>query len=68
MSFRDFSKNLSSEIENLFATLGNNNLPEDTRRLDQSVNFDQLMESIKNCDAQELKSKSPATQATKDKN
>ena len=48
MTFKDFSKNLSGEIENLFATLGNNNLPEESRRLDQSVNFDELMQRIKN--------------------
>lgn len=51
MTFRAFSKNLSSEIENLFATLGNNNLPEDVQRLDQTVNFDDLMQRIKNLDA-----------------
>ena len=34
MSLRDLSKNLSSELENLFANLGNSNLPEQAQRLD----------------------------------
>lgn len=54
MKFKDFSKNLSSEIENLFATLGDNNLPEEARRLDQSVNFDDMMQRIKNAKVDEV--------------
>lgn len=58
MSFRDFSKTLSDEIENLFAHLGDNQLPEDAHRLDQSVNFDDIMARIKNLDATEDQPKS----------
>ncbi len=53
MKFKDFSKNLSSEIENLFAQLGDNNLPEDSHRLDQTVNIDDIMARIKNLDLDE---------------
>ncbi len=53
MKFKDFSKNLSSEIENLFSQLGDNNLPEDGRRLDQTVNIDDIMTRIKNLDLDE---------------
>ncbi len=50
MKFREFSKNLSSEIENLFATLGDNCLPEDAHRLDQSVPIADILERVKNLD------------------
>lgn len=50
MAFKDFSKSLSSEIENLFATLGDNNLPEASHRLDKTVPFDEIMEQLKNSD------------------
>ena len=52
MSFRDFSKNLSSEIENLFATLGDNNSPEDGHRLDNSVSIEEMLERVKNLDTE----------------
>ncbi len=50
MTFRDFSKNLSSEIENLFATLGDSNLPEDAHRLDDTVSIDEMLERVKSLD------------------
>jgi len=50
MKFRDFSKNLSNEIENLFATLGDNQLPEDAHRLDESISMDDFMKKIKEMD------------------
>lgn len=62
MSFRDFSKNLSSEIENLFATLGDSNLPEEAHRLDKNieqakldaaVDIQQIWERVKTLDVQE---------------
>lgn len=51
MKFREFSKNLSSEIENLFATLGDSCLPEDAHRLDETVSIQEIMERVKNLDA-----------------
>lgn len=51
MTFRDFSKNLSDEIENLFATIGGSCLPEDAHRLDEGLSFQALMERVKNMDA-----------------
>lgn len=56
MSFRDFNKNLSSEIENLFATLGDADLPEEQCRLDESfesVSIQDLLDKIKNVDSSE---------------
>ena len=53
MTFKDFSKNLSSEIENLFATLGDSNLPENAHRLDQTINIDDILARMKNLDATE---------------
>ncbi len=50
MKFREFSKNLSSEIENLFATLGDNCLPEEAHRLDDTVAIQDILERIKNLD------------------
>lgn len=50
MKFRAFSKNLSSEIENLFSSLGDDSPSENLERLDQTVNFDDLMARIKNLD------------------
>lgn len=50
MKFRDFSKNLSSEIENLFATLGDASLPEEAHRLDQSFSIQEILERVKNMD------------------
>lgn len=35
MSLCDFSKNLSAELENLFANLGDSNIPEEAHRLDE---------------------------------
>jgi hypothetical protein len=51
MKFRDFSKNLSDEIENLFATMGDNCLPEDAGRLDDCFSMADLMERLKKLDA-----------------
>lgn len=48
MKFRDFSKNLSDEIENLFATMGDSNLPEQTQRLDQTICIEEMLERVKN--------------------
>ncbi len=53
MKFKDFSKNLSGEIENLFATLGDSQLPEDAHRLDKSISIEDFMKKIKNMDPQE---------------
>lgn len=50
MKFREFSKNLSSEIENLFATLGDNCLPEDAHRLDETVSIQDILERMKSLD------------------
>lgn len=50
MKFREFSKNLSSEIENLFATLGDSCLPEEAHRLDESVSIKEMLERAKNLD------------------
>lgn len=50
MKFRDFSKNLSSEIENLFATLGDSCLPEEAHRLDQTVRIEEILEKMKTLD------------------
>lgn len=50
MKFRDFSKNLSGEIENLFATLGDSQLPEDAHRLDETISIDDFMAKIKSMD------------------
>ena len=50
MKFREFSKNLSSEIENLFATLGDNCLPEDAHRLDETVSIQDILERVKKLD------------------
>lgn len=51
MKFREFSKNLSSEIENLFATLGDNCLPEEAHRLDESaISIQEILERVKNLD------------------
>jgi hypothetical protein len=50
MKFREFSKNLSSEIENLFATLGDNCLPEDAHRLDETISIQDILERVKNLD------------------
>jgi hypothetical protein len=52
MKFREFSKNLSSEIENLFATLGDNCLPEEAHRLDESVSIQEILERVKNLDTE----------------
>lgn len=52
MKFRDFSKNLSDEIENLLATIGDNCVPEDANRLDDCVSIQELIERIKNLDIQ----------------
>lgn len=65
MSFRGFSKNLSDEIENLFANLGDNNSPEKVTRLDKCVkakskgaadetlDMDALWERIKTLDVED---------------
>ncbi|MCR6652241.1 MAG: hypothetical protein NVV73_12420 [Cellvibrionaceae bacterium] len=50
MKFREFSKNLSSEIENLFATLGDNCLPEEAHRLDHEFSIQEMLERVKNLD------------------
>lgn len=60
MKFRDFNKNLSSEIENLFATIGDTRLPEDAHRLDgeeahrldECVDIRDLLERVKNLEPQ----------------
>lgn len=57
MKFREFSKNLSHEIENLFATLGDNCLPEDSHRLDDSVSIQDILERVKNLDLDETHTK-----------
>lgn len=62
MKFREFSKNLSSEIENLFATLGDNCLPEEAHRLDHSFSIQEMLERVKNLD---VDSDTPSADATK---
>lgn len=57
MKFREFSKNLSSEIENLFATLGDSCLPEEAHRLDESVSIKEMLERVKNLDTETEASK-----------
>lgn len=51
MKFREFSKHLSSEIENLFATIGDNSLPEDAHRLDETVSIQEILERMKNSES-----------------
>ncbi len=53
MTFRDFSKNLSDEIENLFANLGDSCLPEEAHRLDQTISIEEIMERVKSLDTLE---------------
>lgn len=60
MKFREFSKNLSSEIENLFATLGDNSLPEEAHRLDESVSIKEILERLKNLDTTSEDAAKPA--------
>lgn len=60
MKFREFSKNLSSEIENLFATLGDSCLPEEAHRLDESVSIQEILERVKNLDAETESPNKPA--------
>lgn len=60
MKFREFSKNLSSEIENLFATLGDNCLPEEAHRLDHSFSIQELLERVKNLDTNTESDAKPA--------
>jgi hypothetical protein len=60
MKFREFSKNLSSEIENLFATLGDSCLPEEAHRLDESVSIQEILERVKNLDTETESSNKPA--------
>ncbi len=60
MKFRDFSKNLSSEIENLFATLGDASLPEEAHRLDQSFSIQEILERVKNLDTDDQTHTKPA--------
>ena len=60
MKFREFSKNLSSEIENLFATLGDSCLPEEAHRLDESVSIQEMLERVKNLDTEIESSSKPA--------
>lgn len=50
MTFRDFSKHLSDELENLFATLGDSNLPEEASRLDNTVSVEEMIEKARNLD------------------
>lgn len=50
MKFGAFNRNLASEIENLFSALGDDSTSEDLERLDQTVNFDDIMARIKNLD------------------
>lgn len=59
MAFRDFNKNLSTEIENLFASISGSESPDDAKRLDQSaddvllgpeVDIQQILERIRNLD------------------
>jgi hypothetical protein len=52
MKFREFSKNLSSEIENLFATLGDNCLPEEAHRLDETISIQDILERVKKLDTE----------------
>jgi hypothetical protein len=59
MKFREFSKSLSSEIENLFATLGDNCLPEEAHRLDHEFSIQDMLERVKNLDI-ESDAKSPS--------
>lgn len=60
MKFREFSKNLSSEIENLFATLGDSCLPEEAHRLDESVSIKEILERVKNLDIETESPNKPA--------
>lgn len=60
MKFREFSKNLSSEIENLFATLGDSCLPEEAHRLDESVSIKEILERVKNLDTETEPQNKPA--------
>lgn len=50
MKFRGFSKNLSDEVENLFANLGGEPSAEQTHRLDDEVCIADMLERIKNLD------------------
>ncbi len=61
MSLRDLSKNLSSELENLFANLGDSNLPEHAHRLDdqkeneagcEAVDISGIMARMKQADGE----------------
>lgn len=60
MKFREFSKNLSSEIENLFINLGDSCLPEEAHRLDESVSIQEILERVKNLDVESDSGKNPA--------
>lgn len=50
MKFRGFSKDLSDQIENLFATIGGSSAPEDAHRLDEYAYVKDLIERAKNLD------------------
>ena len=59
MAFRDFNKNLSIEIENLFANISGSESPDNAKRLDEcaddvllgpEVDIQQILERIRNLD------------------
>lgn len=61
MAFRDFNKNLSIEIENLFANISGSESSEDAKRLDESadeillgpeVDIQAILERIRNLDTE----------------
>lgn len=51
MKFRSMSKDLSAELENLFATLGHGAVPEETERLDPAPCVQAILERMKSLDA-----------------
>lgn len=64
MTFRDFSKNLTQELEKVLANLGDSTLPEKAHRLDhqqsgnetsENVDISAILERMKNLDSQDSK-------------
>ncbi|MBC6905711.1 hypothetical protein DWB84_09610 [Saccharophagus sp. K07] len=65
MKFREFSKNLSDEIENLFVNLGGSCLPEEAHRLDETVSIQDILERVKNLDIDTDKVTDPSKPASR---
>lgn len=61
MRFREFSKSLSDEIENLIESLGEKYQPEEADKLDQSVPIKDILERVKNLDIEQHKDESKNT-------